>query len=160
MTVGWASTYQPLEFCQRLAAEQPLPGQAVRTALSEFPHGTNNSYLDTLTQLSWAGRRSASALYPSASLLSVQCVQYYMREREQMWNELEQKQPIPRVICDEGQCSLGQTLREIWEVTQLWLKPAAALLPAIASSSVLHGFSDSYPHHMQGIYPRDTLDQT
>jgi hypothetical protein len=73
MTVGWASTYQPLEFCQRLAAEQPLPGQAVRTVLSGFHHGTNNSYLDTLPQLIWAGRLSASALYLSSSLLSVQC---------------------------------------------------------------------------------------
>jgi hypothetical protein len=40
---------------QMLAAEQLLAGQAAWVALPNFHHGKNNSYKDTILQLSWSG---------------------------------------------------------------------------------------------------------
>jgi hypothetical protein len=149
MTVGWVSTYQPLEFCQRLAAEQPLPGQAVRTALSEFHHGTNNSFLDTLIQLIWTGRRSAQALYLSASLLSVQCTVCTVfawactdvRRARTETSFVMRVKPIEKYKKLRN-CGLNQQLYS----------------SCMQQLSLLHWFSDSYPHHMQSIYPSGTFD--
>ncbi len=61
MTFGWVHLLTYQLNCQGLAAEQPLPRQAVSSQYI-------NLQITHVLQRSWAGRRSASTLYSSASL--------------------------------------------------------------------------------------------
>jgi hypothetical protein len=52
-TVQYTSSWN----CRKLAAEQLLPEQAIRTALKTFHYSTNHGFLQCLPKPSWTGRR-------------------------------------------------------------------------------------------------------